>query len=75
MSDQAPGSGDEKKYQSPTISRKQKSRISWIWLVPIVAALMGISLVVRTWMQAGPDISISFNTADGLEVGLSLIHI
>ena len=69
MSDQAPGSGEEKQYQSPTISRKQKSRISWIWLVPIVAALMGISLVVRTWMQAGPDISISFNTAEGLEVG------
>ena len=68
MSEQAPGSGEEK-FASPTISRKQKSRISWIWLVPIVAALMGLSLVVRTWMQAGPDISISFNTAEGLEVG------
>lgn len=68
MSDQAPGSGEEK-YASPTISRKRKSRISWIWLVPIVAALMGLSLVVRTWMQAGPDLSIEFNTAEGLEVG------
>ncbi|PPA75193.1 paraquat-inducible protein B [Achromobacter spanius] len=68
MSDQAPGGGEEK-FKSPTISRKQKRRISWIWLVPIVAALMGISLVIRTWMQAGPDISISFNTAEGLEVG------
>lgn len=68
MSDQAPGSG-EGKYASPTISRKRKSRISWIWLVPVVAALMGLSLVVRTWMQAGPDLSIEFNTAEGLEVG------
>ncbi|EHK63259.1 intermembrane transport protein PqiB [Achromobacter arsenitoxydans] len=68
MSEQAPGSGEEK-YASPSISRKQKSRVSWIWLVPVVAALMGLSLVVRTWMQAGPDISISFNTAEGLEVG------
>jgi paraquat-inducible protein B len=68
MSEQAPGSGEEK-FASPAISRKKKSRISWIWLVPIVAALMGLSLVVRTWMQAGPDISISFNTAEGLEVG------
>ncbi len=68
MSEQAPGSGEEA-FAAPAISRKQKSRISWIWLVPIVAALMGLSLVVRTWMQAGPDISISFNTADGLEVG------
>lgn len=68
MSEQAPGSGEEK-FASPAISRKEKSRISWIWLVPIVAALMGLSLVVRTWMQAGPEISISFNTAEGLEVG------
>ncbi|MEN4918759.1 MlaD family protein [Achromobacter spanius] len=68
MSEQAPGSGEEK-FASPSISRKEKSRISWIWLVPVVAALMGLSLVVRTWMQAGPDISISFNTAEGLEVG------
>lgn len=68
MSEQAPGSGEEK-YASPAVSRKKKSRISWIWLVPVVAALMGLSLVVRTWLQAGPDISISFNTAEGLEVG------
>ena len=44
MSDQAPGSGEEK-FASPTISRKRKSRISWIWLVPVVAALMGLSLI------------------------------
>ena len=35
----------------------------------VVAALMGLSLVVRTWLQAGTDISITFNSADGLEVG------
>ncbi|AZY49403.1 PqiB family protein [Bordetella avium] len=51
------------------LSRKERSRISWIWLVPLVAALAGLSLVVRTWMQAGPDITIEFNTAEGLEVG------
>jgi len=68
MSEQAPGSSDEK-FTSPAISRKKQGRISWIWLVAVVAALMGLSLVVRTWMQAGPDISISFNTAEGLEVG------
>ncbi|KCB50416.1 hypothetical protein L537_1600 [Bordetella hinzii 1277] len=51
------------------VSKKERSRISWIWLVPLVAALAGLSLVVRTWMQAGPEISIEFNTAEGLEVG------
>ena len=68
MSDQVPGSG-ESDYATPTVTRKRQNRISWIWLVPVVAALMGLSLVVRTWLQAGPEISISFNTAEGLEVG------
>ncbi len=68
MSEHAPESGDEK-FAAPSIARKKKSRISWIWLVPIVAALMGLSLVVRTWMEAGPEITITFDTAEGLEVG------
>lgn len=38
-------------------------------LVPLVSALIGLSLVVRTWIQAGPEITIRFHTAEGLEVG------
>lgn len=53
---------------TPTISRKAR-RISWIWLVPIVAALAGASLVFQTWLNSGPTVSITFNTAAGLEVG------
>ncbi|CFP75200.1 paraquat-inducible protein B [Bordetella pertussis] len=59
---------------APQIARKQKSRISWIWLVPIVAALAGLSLVVRTIMQAGPEITILFDTAEGLEVGKTQVR-
>ena len=66
MSEQAPGKGDLQ-IAAPTITRKRQNRISWIWLVPVVAALMGLSLVVRTWLRAGTDISITFNSADGLE--------
>ncbi|MFQ1061373.1 PqiB family protein [Bordetella trematum] len=51
------------------VTRKERSRISWIWLVPLVAALAGLSMVVRTWLDAGPQITIEFNTAEGLEVG------
>lgn len=53
----------------PTIRRKRSGAVSWIWLVPIVALIAGLSLVVRTWMHAGPQITISFETAEGLEVG------
>ncbi|AHV92965.1 intermembrane transport protein PqiB [Bordetella holmesii] len=56
------------------VTKKQRSRVSWIWLVPLVAALAGLSLVVRTWMQSGPDITIEFNTAEGLEVGKTQVR-
>lgn len=55
--------------QPPTIAHKSRAAVSWIWLVPLVALIAGLSLVVRTWMHAGPQITISFQTAEGLEVG------
>jgi len=53
----------------PTVERRRRGAVSWIWLVPLVALIAGLSLVVRTWMHAGPQITISFETAEGLEVG------
>ncbi|MCC3262062.1 hypothetical protein LLE87_28210, partial [Paenibacillus polymyxa] len=44
-------------------------RFSWIWRVPIIAALGGLLLVLKVWMDAGPQATISFQTADGLEAG------
>src|SRR5690606_13869421 len=31
-------------------------------------------LVLRTWMQEGPEISITFETAEGLEVGKTQVR-
>lgn len=59
---------------APEVTRKKQRRIAWIWLVPIVAALAGLSLVVRTWMQVGPEVSIVFNTAEGIEVGKTQVR-
>jgi len=40
--------------------------VSLVWIVPIVALLVGASLVVRNWMEQGPSIEISFRTGEGL---------
>lgn len=48
--------------------------MSWIWLVPIVAALAASSLVLRTWFEAGPQITITFESAEGLEVGQTQVR-
>jgi paraquat-inducible protein B len=49
--------------------RKSKLGFSLIWLVPIVAALVGISLLVSHALSAGPQISVTFLTAEGIEAG------
>lgn len=47
---------------------RPRRRISFIWIVPVLAALIGLSMLVHTWLSAGPEISIAFQTAEGLEV-------
>ena len=46
---------------------------SLIWLIPILAAVIGISLAVKTWIQHGPQITITFHSAEGLEAGKTKI--
>lgn len=50
----------------PDIKRR-RLRVSLVWLVPIVAALIGISMAVNNWMSLGPKITVSFLTAEGLD--------
>lgn len=72
--DQTPERRPRTSVSVPDVARKKQRRISWIWLVPVVAALAGLSLVVKTWMQAGPEITIQFDTAEGLEVGKTQVR-
>jgi paraquat-inducible protein B len=44
-----------------------------VWVVPIVAAVIGISLVVRNWENEGPRITISFLSGEGVQVGKTLV--
>jgi paraquat-inducible protein B len=45
------------------------TRFNPIWVVPVVAVLVGIYMVVHTMLTEGPEITIQFNTAEGLEAG------
>lgn len=45
-----------------------------IWIVPIVAILVGISLVYKAVVDHGPTISVSFKSGDGLEAGKTFVQ-
>ncbi|MFV1979388.1 MAG: intermembrane transport protein PqiB, partial [Myxococcota bacterium] len=47
----------------------QKRGINPIWFVPVIALLLGISMVVYTIQQEGPEITIRFVTAEGIVEG------
>jgi paraquat-inducible protein B len=46
---------------------------SLIWLVPLTAAVVGLILLINTLRAEGPRITISFQTAAGLEAGRTLV--
>ena len=50
-----------------------RRRIPGIWLVPAVALVLGIWMVIYTWMQEGPEITIHFATAEGIVAGKTAI--
>ncbi len=58
-----------KSYPEPTIVRVKRTRLSLVWLVPIAALVIGAVLIARALMQAGPEITITFRNAEGLEAG------
>lgn len=42
---------------------------SWVWLVPILALIIAISLLVSVWVRSGPVVTISFESVSGLDIG------
>ena len=46
-----------------------RSGPSLVWIIPLLTALVGGWLVVKTLREQGPEVTISFKTADGIEVG------
>jgi len=50
-----------------------KRRINLVWLLPIIAGLLGAYMVVYTYLTEGPKITIVFSTAEGMTAGKTRI--
>jgi paraquat-inducible protein B len=53
---------------------KAKRSISIVWIVPLVAVLIGAWLVFKAVTEKGPTITIAFQTAEGLEAGKTKVR-
>jgi paraquat-inducible protein B len=58
---------------APRVARRRDWLPSLVWFIPIIAALVGVTLVVHILMQRGPEIELSFKTAEGLEAGKTAV--
>ncbi|HLX01082.1 MAG TPA: MlaD family protein [Trinickia sp.] len=63
------GSGLPPDIPDPVQVPKSKWLPSLVWLIPLIAALIGVALVVKAVVDRGPTITISFSSAEGLEPG------
>jgi len=65
-----PGHND---FPSAVSEPKRRWSPQLVWLIPIVAVVIGGWLAVKSVLERGPTITITFKTAEGLEEGKTAI--
>jgi paraquat-inducible protein B len=56
-----------------TVVRKKRMRVSIVWIIPILAALVAIGIAIQRVRSEGPTITIEFKEANGIEAGKTFI--
>lgn len=71
--DDAPDVMVQQELPQAVLVERRRWSPSLVWLIPVVAALIGGYLAVHTIMSRGPTITITFRNAEGLEAGKTRI--
>jgi len=53
---------------------QQRSSLSIVWLIPLIAALVGAWLVYKAVSERGPEVTIRFRTAESVEAGKTKVR-
>ena len=54
---------------TPAIVSRSRARISLVWLVPVLAAMVALSLFFQRAAREGPEVVVTFKSAHGIEPG------
>ncbi|MEC5343470.1 MlaD family protein [Brenneria populi] len=63
---------EHEQFDEPSVARR-RWRLSPIWLVPGIALLIGAAMLINSWLASGPELTLSFQTAAGLEAGKTAV--
>ena len=56
-----------------TVVRQKHFRLSVVWIIPILAAVVALGIAIQRIRNAGPVISILVKNASGIEAGKTLV--
>jgi len=72
MSNEEPRKSEIDELPEAVVSTRRR-QISIVWVVPLVALLIGAWLVYKAVTEKGPTVTIAFKSAEGLEAGKTKI--
>jgi paraquat-inducible protein B len=65
--------GDPDRLPQATVVPRKRGRISVIWIIPILAAVVAIGIAVQRILSEGPTVTIVFGAAEGIEAGKTMV--
>ena len=57
-----------------TVVPRRRARISVVWVIPILAAVVALGIAVQRILSEGPTITIVFTIAEGVEAGKTVMR-
>jgi paraquat-inducible protein B len=69
MADQS----DRPELPQATAVPRRRGRLSAVWIIPVLAAVVAIGVAVQRVLSEGPTITIVFKAAEGLEAGKTFV--
>ena len=56
-----------------TAMPKKRRKLSVVWIIPILAAVVAVGIAVERFLSQGPTITIVFKSAEGIEAGKTFV--
>ena len=66
-------SNDRDSLPRATVVPRRRQRISVVWIIPILAAVVAIGIAIQRILSEGPTITIVFKVAEGVEAGKTFV--
>ena len=73
-SNRPPANTNDAGASAPQAEVRKRSAFSLVWILPIVAAVVGAYLAFTTLSARGPDVVLTFKSAEGLTAGQTKVR-